>query len=68
MIGTRRSTVTLMAGILQRGGLIQYQRGLVRIHDPENLERIACECYPITRRLFQELYRWFFATVAISIF
>jgi CRP-like cAMP-binding protein len=57
MIGTRRSTVTLMAGILQRGGLIQYQRGLVRILDPENLERIACECYPITRRLFQELYR-----------
>jgi CRP-like cAMP-binding protein len=57
MIGTRRSTVTLMAGILQRGGLIQYQRGLVRILELENLESIACECYPITRKLFQELYR-----------
>jgi len=57
MIGTRRSTVTLMAGILQRGGLIQYQRGLVRILDQDSLERIACECYPITRRLFRELYK-----------
>lgn len=57
MIGTRRSTVTLMAGILQRGGLIQYQRGLVRILDQDSLERIACECYPITRRLFQELFK-----------
>jgi hypothetical protein len=57
MIGTRRSTVTLMAGILQRGGLIQYQRGHVQILDPESLESTACECYPITRRLFQDLYK-----------
>jgi CRP-like cAMP-binding protein len=57
MIGARRSTVTLMAGILQRGGLIQYQRGHVHILDPESLEGTACECYPITRRLFQELYK-----------
>jgi CRP-like cAMP-binding protein len=57
MIGARRSTVTLMAGILQRGGLIQYQRGHVHILDPENLEGTACECYPITRKLFQELYK-----------
>ncbi len=57
MIGTRRSTLTLMAGILQRSGLIQYRRGDVRILDRESLESTACECYPITRRLFQELYK-----------
>jgi CRP-like cAMP-binding protein len=51
MIGSRRSTVTVTAGTLQRSGLIESQRGMIRILDRERLERTACECYPIIRRL-----------------
>ena len=34
MLGARRTTVTLIAGVLQREGLIRYQRG--RVTDPES--------------------------------
>ena len=56
MLGTRRSTVSVSAGTLQRAGLIEYHRGHVRILDRESLESAACECYPIVRRLQQKLY------------
>ena len=56
MLGTRRSTVTLTAGILQRAGLIDYRRGQIRILDRESLESSACECYSVTRTLLQTLY------------
>lgn len=55
MIGSRRSTVTLTAGAFKRSGLIDYRRGELRILDREALEEVACECYPITRKLLQSV-------------
>ena len=57
MLGARRSSVTVVAGILQRSGLIEYHRGHVKILDRIALEDAACECYPMTRKLFQNLYK-----------
>jgi CRP-like cAMP-binding protein len=57
MLGTRRSTVTIAASALQRSGLINYQRGHIEILDRDRLKDAACECYPVTRRLLQNLYR-----------
>jgi CRP-like cAMP-binding protein len=45
MLGSRRATVTLSAGILQRAGLIRYRRGHMIIVDREGLENASCECY-----------------------
>ena len=45
MLGTRRSTVTVAAGILQRAGLIVYKRGHVTIENRAGLADAACECY-----------------------
>jgi CRP-like cAMP-binding protein len=56
MLGARRTSVTLAAGALQRSGLIEYRRGHIHIVDREGLERVACECYPIVRRLVANLY------------
>jgi CRP-like cAMP-binding protein len=49
MLGTRRSTVTVAAGMLHKAGLIEYTRGHVRIMNRAGLEEVACECYPIVR-------------------
>jgi len=50
MLGTRRSSVTVAAGILQKAGLIAYTRGDVRIVNRPKLEQAACECYNLMRR------------------
>jgi len=47
MLGTRRSSVTVAAGILQRAGIIDYRRGKLHILDRPKLEEAACECYPV---------------------
>lgn len=54
MLGTRRSSVTVSAGILQRAGLIAYSRGDVEITNRKKLEEAACECYGIMQRQAQE--------------
>jgi CRP-like cAMP-binding protein len=52
MLGTRRASVTVAAGILQKAGLISYVRGNLKIEDRERLESAACECYAtLTRQL-----------------
>ena len=49
MLGTRRSSVTLAAGILQRAEIIDYRRGKVNVLNRQKLEEAACECYPVVR-------------------
>ena len=57
MLGTQRTTVVMVAGALQRSGMIEYKRGKVKIVSREDLESAACECYGITHRLLKNLYR-----------
>jgi CRP-like cAMP-binding protein len=57
MLGSRRTTVALSAGTLQRAGLIEYKRGKVKILSRENLEGAACDCYKVSQRLFRALYK-----------
>jgi CRP-like cAMP-binding protein len=55
MLGTRRASVTVAAGILQKAGLITYTRGQVTIEDRAGLESAACECY---EGINQQIERW----------
>jgi len=50
MLGTRRSSVTVAAGVLQKAGLITHKRGAVKIENRERLEDATCECYNLIRR------------------
>ena len=52
MLGTRRTGVTIAAGVLRQEGLIDYTRGYIKITDHEGLKSAACECYPILHKQF----------------
>jgi CRP-like cAMP-binding protein len=45
MLGVRRTSVSLVAGTLQKAGLIQYRRGHITLLDVAELKQCACECY-----------------------
>ena len=45
MLGTRRSSVSVAAGVLQKAGLITYTRGSVQIENRSGLMSASCECY-----------------------
>jgi CRP-like cAMP-binding protein len=47
MLGTRRSSVSMAASILQKAGMITYTRGNVTILDRSKLAEAACDCYQI---------------------
>jgi CRP-like cAMP-binding protein len=49
MLGARRSSVTLAAGVLAQAGVIEYQRGRILILKRAALEDLACECYRTLR-------------------
>ncbi len=55
MLGSRRSTVTVAAGKMQKRGLIDYRRGNVQIVNRLGLEAVACECYGIVRSTYDSL-------------
>ena len=50
MLGTRRASVTIAAGILHKAGLIAQNRGSVTITDRAQLEQASCECYRMMQR------------------
>jgi len=55
MLGVQRSTVTVIAGLLQKAGLIRYVHGRVTVTDRAGLEALACECYGVAARQFEAL-------------
>ena len=56
MLGAARPTVTIVAGTLQRAGLITYSRGTIVIRNRRALEQASCECYQVTRDLSRRAY------------
>ena len=55
MLGTRRSSVTVAAGILHKAGLITYSRGSVTIQNRDGLVDAACECYQFVHQEYIRL-------------
>ncbi len=57
MLGTRRASVTIAAGMLQKAGLIEYVRGRLHLCNRTGLESAACECYGTIRSQIQKWQR-----------
>lgn len=55
MLGATRPTVSVVAGTLQRAGLIRYHRGHVTVLDRAALEAASCECYRTATRLLNDV-------------
>lgn len=55
MLGVRRASVSVVAAILQKAGLIRYSRGKITILDRTGLEAASCECYRVVKAEFDRL-------------
>lgn len=55
ILGSRRSTVKVLAGQLQREGLIEHPRGRINIVNRAALESRACECYQVVHKTYDRL-------------
>ena len=55
MLGAARPTVTVVAGTLQKAGLIMYRRGKVTIVNRKRLESASCECYRTATKLLSDV-------------
>ncbi len=52
-LGAGRTGVTMAAIRLQRAGLIHYRRGKIAVLNRAGMEAAACDCYQITREVFE---------------
>ena len=56
MMGVRRTTVTEIAGELQKAGMISYSRGRLHIVDLEQIRERACECDEDVRSHYRRIF------------
>jgi CRP-like cAMP-binding protein len=56
MMGVRRTSVTGVAGDLQRAAMITYRRGYIHLDDLEEIEQSACECQDELRSHYRRLF------------
>jgi CRP-like cAMP-binding protein len=55
MIGVRRTSVSVVAGTLQKAGLIKYRRGNIRILESAGLQKASCECYGTIKAHYERM-------------
>ena len=55
MLGVRRTSVSIVASLLQQAGLIKYRRGHIEITNMEALQDASCECHETVRASYRRL-------------
>jgi CRP-like cAMP-binding protein len=56
MMGVRRTSVTTVAGELQKAGMITYSRGRLHIVDLAQIQKWACECDDDVRSHYRRIF------------
>jgi CRP-like cAMP-binding protein len=57
MMGVRRTSVTEVAGELQKAGMISYSRGRIHIKDVDLIRQWACECDDDVRSHYRRVFQ-----------
>jgi DNA-binding FadR family transcriptional regulator len=57
MMGVRRTSVTEVAGELQKAGMISYSRGRIHIKDVNLIRQWACECDDDVRSHYRRVFQ-----------
>jgi CRP-like cAMP-binding protein len=55
MLGVQRTSISIVAGALQRADFIRYRRGHVTILNVEGLREGACECYETVKGHYEQM-------------
>jgi hypothetical protein len=55
MLGVRRTSVSVVAGTLQKAGFIKYRRGKIQMLDIESIRAGSCECYQRVKQNYERL-------------
>jgi hypothetical protein len=55
MLGVRRTSVSVVAGTLQKAGFIKYRRGNIHLVDIPQIEQGACECYETVKNHYKRM-------------
>ena len=55
MLGTRRPTVTLVLGTLEKAGVIHNGNKKITVVNRKRLEEMSCECYKVVKSTFDRL-------------
>jgi CRP-like cAMP-binding protein len=58
MLGVDQEVATEAALKLQDAGLIQYEKGRIRVVDRSGLEQRSCECYAVVKKEYDRLLPW----------
>jgi CRP-like cAMP-binding protein len=55
MMGVQTNSVSIVAHLLQRKGIIKYSRGKIEINDLDALKRASCDCYKAVKAQYETL-------------
>jgi CRP-like cAMP-binding protein len=56
LLGVQRTTVNVVARVLQEQGLIAYRRGAIQVIDRAGLHRVSCDCYAAIEDHFHAVF------------
>jgi hypothetical protein len=55
MLGVRRESIAMAAGVLQQAGVVHGRRGHLTVLERAGLETRVCECYAVVKSEFSRL-------------
>ncbi len=55
MLCVHRPSLTVVAGTLQRAGIVQFGRGRITVLDRAGLEDMSCDCYGLVNKRSKRL-------------
>ncbi|WP_181706172.1 Crp/Fnr family transcriptional regulator [Chthonobacter rhizosphaerae] len=66
LLGVQRTYLSRVLASLQRRGLVRSNRGVIRIHSRDELEKASCECYAAVRSHYDAVLSGIYPTAPLA--